>query len=394
MKTSLFHCMRCELRVSALLVPLYVCVLSLIFTVLLSMLSYAMHIPVQMTKQLDQETSGIPYIADVSSVYSENAHVLSALSYTKAEITYLSAEQLLADVRLESHNTQLDTATGQITVYISAQHDTMAVTEGRSMQPADNTETAGIIWLSQEAAQHLQVQPGDTVGFSGMNVAQVSLQVAGFFAVQTEDAPLFCLNAATAEQLMMQNNLSRRQICRITFADYTQCRTGMAQLEALGCKGECALFEETDVLYSNVRSLELTFWLISAVLLLCVAIVLYAMNCMLVDYRQRFLGLLRCMGASVRSISLLYGSISLIMVTISVLFSSLCSRLYIKHTVHLLNDYFAMELAAKQLYPSFPTLLIGWIGAALVCIPVFVMLYRRLNRYSAVTVLRHSEREG
>ncbi|MBR6761397.1 MAG: hypothetical protein IKM30_05115 [Oscillospiraceae bacterium] len=394
MKTSLFHCMHCEIRVSALLIPLYVGVLALIFTVMLSMLSYALHIPEQMTDHLEKETSGIPYIAEVSSVYSGNAYILSDLSYADAEIAYLSEEQLLTDIQLRHNGKQLMAENGRIAVCIKEQHQTLSVTEGRSMRLADNTDVSDIIWISDTAAQNLQVHAGEAITLKGAYAGQVTLQIAGIFAAQTEDDPLFYLNAATAEQLMTHNSLSKRQTCRITFSNYAECQKGMRQLETLGCEAKCAWFEEADILYGNIRSIQLTFWLVSVILLLCVAIVLYAMNSMIVDYRQRFFALLRCLGASVRSILLLYGSISICLITVSILLSSLCSRLYIQNTVRLLNNYFNMELAVQQLYPALSELLLGWSGAILVCLPVFILLYRKLSRYNAVTLLRQSEREG
>lgn len=394
MKTSLFHCMRCEMRVSALLIPLYVGVLSLIFTVLLSMLSYALHIPKEMTSRLEEETKGIPYAADVSSVYSGNAHILAELPCTAATINYLSEQQLFTDLLLQHHEKQITAEKGSIAVYINEQLSGFSVLEGREMQREDNTASANVIWLCDTAAQSLQVQTGDSIVLSSAAAAPVSLQVAGIFASAGEDAPAFYLNAATAEQLMARSGLSRRQTCRITFADYTQCGEGLRRLNALGCETECAWFEEADILYGNIRSMQLTFWLVSVILLLCVAIVLYAMNGMILDYRQRFFALLRCLGASVRSILLLYGAVSFFLITVSVLLSSLCSRVYIRNTVRLLNDYFDMTLSAPQLYPAFSELMLGWAGSILVCVPVFVMLYHKLRRRSAVTLLRQSEREG
>ncbi len=389
MKRNLLCTVFSELKISRRLIVLYAVILSTMFTLLLSMLSFAEHIPYKMEQQLDERLEGSIFKADILSLTSENAELLDEIPASGSQISFL-AESVVLDGAYVISSTAESEGEGIINICTAKSGDSSHISEGRDIEFSDNTSGEYSLWLSESCALRLNAVTGDALVFTNGNNIHYSAAVEGIYYDAYNEAP-FMINAPLARAVLEESGKSTRQSCRAEFSSYSDCRNAVSILEKNGCEVRCTLYDKTNEMYDNIRYMNMIFIIISLVLFICLGIILYAMNSMLIDVRAGYIAMLRCLGAKKSQIVSLYLMICEPVLVTGILAGCIFSRAYISYTAELMDEYLSLSVSAENMSPSIKTAMTAFIGANIVLTAVFGVMYRRISGISAAALFSNAE---
>ena len=387
---ALLPCVWSECRSVRFFLPFYVIVLSIVCTLLLSILSFAETIPQRLRRELDSQLEALQYTATVLSATKEQAEALAEIECEEIRISYLAEPMLLNNAVLGMPENSDAAMQGTILIYAGKHSAAMQITDGRAPDFSDNSAEMPCLWLSQTAAAASGGRIGSEIRLTTARYGSRMLTVAGIYADDSTEYD-YVVSAAFADDLIAENGLSKRQSCTMLFRDYSSCQRAEAQLTALGCTMQASAYETVDAYYDSPRAMQAIFLVIAFVLFCCLGILLYSMNSMLIDMRSRFIGLSTCLGASVRSIIVLYAVLCEPLLLLSMLLGALGSRIYIDRTVLLMKEYLDVEMQASELYTGIRTLLLGWLGANVILLLVFLFLRKKICSIASIALLAQSE---
>ena len=381
-----------EIKISRWLIVLYTVIFSVMFTVLLSIISFAEHIPDSMEQKLNEKFGGNIYIANILSLTSKNAEILAEIPNIKeAHISFLG-EAIVLDGAAISSDTAVLNDEGIINV-CTTNSDDSNISEGRGIEFSDNTSDKYSLWLSKTSSERLNVKIGDILKFLTKNSGQYSVVLEGIY-YDTYNEAAFMINAPLAETILKNAEKTIRQSCYAIFSSYYDCRNAITEFEKNGCEVNCSYYNQIDAIYDNVRYMQMILIIISLVMFVCLGIILYAMNSMIIDVRSGYIAMLKALGAKNGQIVRLYLAICEPVLALGILAGWLISRYYISYTSELMETYLDFSVSAASMIPSIVTILIAFLGANVVLTAVFAVMYRRISKVCAVALFNSSERDG
>lgn len=392
MKKNLFSTVFSELYLSRWLVVLYTVILSTMFTLLLSMLSFAENIPVKMENQLDERLEGSLFKADILSLTSDNAEILADIKADNIEISFLAEAVVLDGAYISSVSGKTE-GEGTIAVCTSENTDDSFIISGRSNDISDNTSGKYSLWISEECAESLDIGAGDVLEFVTEDNLKFSVTAEGIYSDTYSEAE-YMINAPLARAVLEAEGKTTRQSCSAVFSSYTDCRNAVLSLEEKGCEVRCTLYDKTNEVYDNIRYIRMIFIIIAVVLFICLGIILYAMNSMLIEVRSGYIAMLKCLGAGKPQIISLYLVICEPILAAGIIAGGLFGRLYIDYTSSLMEEYLSLNFSVEGMYPTLQTAAAAFIGANIVLISVFAMLCSKISGISAAALLGNAESDG
>lgn len=391
-KKNLLSTLFSEIHVLRWLIVLYMVIISVMFTVLLSMISFAEHIPHKMALQLNDELDGSIFKAEILSLTSKNAEVLAEIPAAEVQISFL-AEAYVLNGALISSNTAVLEGEGMINICTTSRDNISHISKGRGVEYFDNTSGEYSLWLSESSAAILNVKIGDALQYSIEEHVTYPTILKGIYH-DTYNEAAFMINASLAETVLKDAGKTTRQSCYAEFFSYYDCRNAVSELENNGCEVKCLLYDRVDEIYDDIRYMQMIFIIILLVLFICLGIILYAMNSMLIDVRAGFIAMLKALGEKNSQIVKLYLAICEPVLTFGILAGCLMSKYYINYTAELMETYLELSVSAASMAPTIITALIAFLGANTVLAAVFAVMYGRISKVSAAALFNSAERDG
>ena len=230
-----------EIKISRWLIVLYTVIFSVMFTVLLSIISFAEHIPDSMEQKLNEKFGGNIYIANILSLTSKNAEILAEIPNIKeAHISFLG-EAIVLDGAAISSDTAVLNDEGIINV-CTTNSDDSNISEGRGIEFSDNTSDKYSLWLSKTSSERLNVKIGDILKFLTKNSGQYSVVLEGIY-YDTYNEAAFMINAPLAETILKATPHKERLTA--LYASCLHIFRHLAQISLDGRQPACAQFVQS-----------------------------------------------------------------------------------------------------------------------------------------------------
>jgi len=260
------------------------------------------------------------------------------------------------------------------------------ILEGGNWSFKDNTKDSKgnyFIWISRKTSQELEITIGDKILFSSENIKEpFTFFVKGIFADDVVSGD-FLLPFECGEEMLKITEYNNRCSGALTLKYFDEYLKIKKELENMGMY--VYPIKQLEELLFSKSLIQGTLYVISLLLLLAVIGIMCNILRMIIQSRIKLIGILRAMGMSINSITLLYMSVFEVVIISSVLFGSIIGYIFNNYSSNLLTTLFPEDVGG-YLYEVKSILITLILSNILLLIPWRVMI-NEIDKLSVVQIV-------
>ncbi len=379
-----------EFRTLKKYILIYIAVMMLMCSVIVSVTSFAYTTEEMIGKRISELSSGIRF----EFVFYDSSRIsfdtLEAKGFSDIRREYI-AGSVFGNARLCSGDTECILSGNYIISHNGKAYDSLG--EGHDLtiirgDEIDQQEYSGI-WISEGLADKLMADVGDDVYFSSDAIIDaMPVKVTGVFA-DADKVCNFVLSADIIDKAVNESQFTKRERITAVLPDYSACEKVMNSEEMKNANGYCYMY---DYIYRQTFNIILTcgsLKVLSVILSVTAVLVLSAFLSTVIYKRMHYIGMLKSMGMTSFDTMAVYGIIIEVIIILSVGLSCPISVFLNKYISEEFNSIFSIiSLDMEYNFAAIPTV---FVLENVITLPVLAYLFKRIDKITAITVLKEND---